>query len=136
MAQVGPIRDAIQARLATIDGLKPYDVATGVERLPACIVFPTPTPGGQQRTACDSEEWTFLIEIHVSLAQKLPRAQDQLDAYISTTGTKSVRVAIDGDKTLGGVASTVKVGGFESYGFATLNETTTLAATIAVTVLA
>jgi len=53
MADIGTLRNALQTRLDTVPDLKPYDVATGGERMPCAIVFPAPAGPGWQ-TAGDT----------------------------------------------------------------------------------
>ena len=128
MANVSGIRDQIQTRLDTLntDGqakvLRPYDVATGKERMPCSIVFPQRveriTSGGA------TYQYNFMIEVYVSLKQGLARAQDEMDAFVDPTATNSIRAAIEGDDTLAGTVDDLAVGGFTTYQFAELNGNT------------
>jgi hypothetical protein len=64
-------------------------------------------------------------------------AQQRLDAYCSSSGTNSVKLAIEGDRTLGGVAYDVKVTSLNNIGSLQLNgDVTYIAAEFSVTVYA
>jgi len=62
-------------------------------------------------------------------------AQRRLDAYIST-GSSSVKYALESDKTLGGNAYDCRVVTMNSVGSLSINDTTYLAADFTVTVIA
>jgi hypothetical protein len=55
-------------------------------------------------------------------------AQNSLDVYCSPTGNSSIRVAIEGDRTLGGVVFDTIVTGMRNYGSVTIGDNTYLAA--------
>jgi hypothetical protein len=55
-------------------------------------------------------------------------SQNSLDAYCSPTGSSSIRVAIEADRTLGGVVFDTIVTGMRNYGSVTIGETNYLAA--------
>ena len=127
MADIGTLRDALQTRLDTVSGLLPYDVATGHERMPCSIVLPAPGGGWETAGITDTspsgvDKQRFYIEVYVSLAGGLARAQDQLDSFISPTGSTSIERAIYADKTLGGSADSTRVFRFDRYQWARLNE--------------
>ncbi len=137
MASIASLRDALQTRLNTLDGLVGYDVALGGgERLNMSVGIVFPRPGGRQITNCETRDYRFVIEIHVSRAKSLARAQDTMDALIDPKEATGVKAAIMGDKTLGGAASSVLVGDFESYQFGALNGADTLVARVPVQVIA
>ena len=81
-----------------------------------------------------TEMHEFVVEVHVGMAQGLPRAQDMLDSFISTSGTNSISTALETDKTLGAVVDTCVVDAFEAYNFGLLNGVDTLMARVPVTV--
>lgn len=132
---IATLRDALQTRINTLSGTVGYDVATGNERIsqPVSIVFPR--PGGGQLTSCDTHEYRFTVEVHVPLRMGLERAQNALDELIDPKAVTGIRAAIEGDKTLAGAASSLRVDDFEVYSFSTLNDVPTLAARVPVTVL-
>lgn len=137
---IGEARDAIQSRLLNLDGLIPYDVASGSEeaRLSAgaiAQIFPTPTTGGfypstPQGIAGDELRYNFIIQLWVGLTRGLAQAQDRLDALISPMGTNANSIeglledpshAYPSD-TLATLASSVVVDQFTSYGYGHLNQ--------------
>jgi len=67
----------------------------------------------------------FNIEVYVAYGRALRTAQDELDAYVSSTGTNSIERAIYGDRTLGSNTDYVRVLPFDRYEFAWLNTKTT-----------
>lgn len=119
MATVATIRDAIQDRLDTVSGLKAYDVATGAERMPCALVFPA---GVERMTAGGNYRYRFVVEAWVPLSAGLRHAQDVLDGFIDPEASTSLEAAIEADRTLGGIATSTRVDGFESYGFGALND--------------
>lgn len=124
-ATVAQVRDGVQTRLETISGLRSYDVGTGAERMPCAIVFPRLVErmtGGTAASA--SYRIVLVVEVWVPLAAGLHRAQDILDGFCDPRSATSVEAAIEGDRTLGGIVSSAVVGGFERYGFGTLNSDT------------
>ncbi len=50
-------------------------------------------------------------------------AQETLDGYIASSGSSSVKQAIESDTTLGGIVSSVRVTDARDYGAFTLNNT-------------
>jgi hypothetical protein len=120
MANIAGIRNQIQTLLDNVDGLRPYDVATGHERLPCAIVFPKKL----EAITVSKYRYEFMIEAYVSLKQGLARAQDELDGFIDPTATTSIEVAIEADVTLGGTVDSTRVDGFITYRFAELNGNT------------
>lgn len=80
-------------------------------------------------------EYTFTVTLIVGRASERS-AQNALDAYCSATGSSSIRLAIESDKTLGGVAYAVVVTEMRNYGATTIGETTYLAAEFNVVVQA
>lgn len=138
MADIATMRNGIQTRLATITGLRSYDVQTGQEIGPCAIVFPSPPSSGWHQTtngSCGSA-FEFIVEVHVPLKIGMAKAQDTLDGYINPTGTKSLAAAIAGDPTLGGAAKTAIARAFTLYAFSELNKVATLMAMVPIEVTA
>lgn len=119
MATVATLRDAIQVRLATVSGIKSYDVATGGgERMPCAIVYPAAI---ERQTAGGTYTYSFMIEAWAPLSGGLRQAQDILDALIDPEASGGIEAALYGDKTLGGIADDIDVSGFQGYGFGSFN---------------
>lgn len=102
MASIPAIRDGLKTRLATITGLRAYDVVPGQIAAPAAVVK-------RRRTNYDvtfggDHDFEFTVSLFVQAADQRS-AQDALDAYLATSGAGSIIGAIEGDKTLGGIVS-------------------------------
>jgi hypothetical protein len=59
-------------------------------------------------------------------------AQNKLDGFVSSTGASSVKLAIEGDKTLGGAAFDVIVTEMRNYGQLSIGEVVYLSAEFSV----
>jgi hypothetical protein len=55
-------------------------------------------------------------------------AQNNLDAYVSSTGTSSIKLAIEGDKSLAGAVFDTRVVEMRTYGAVSIGEVTYIAA--------
>jgi hypothetical protein len=119
MASFSSIRDGLKTRLATIANLNTYDVMPENPIAPAAIVG---GPMGKEfqvnyvvRGAPPGVvEWILPVWIYIE-AMDGETAQNLIDLYLGTTGARSVRRAIEGDRTLGGVAQSVRVTKVENY---------------------
>lgn len=112
------VRTGLATRLATITGLHVYELIPEVISSPCAIVdqldlnFDTSMHGGSQAT----------VDVLLVVQRTSERAgQLALDGYLATTGTGSVKAAIEGDTTLGGAVQTLRVlsatpGQYESQG--------------------
>ena len=132
-ATISEIRDAVQSTLDDLD-LVAYDVATGAERLDRGVALVFPRAGGRRMASCDKWALPFTIEIHVTMAGGLAKAQDRLDALIDPTASTSVMNALNDSRTLGSVVDDSECSAAEAYSFATLNGAETLAARLVLTV--
>lgn len=113
------VRDGLKTRLQTISGLRVHDTIPENPQPPAAIV-------GQLDLNFDIDNARGLdlatIEIYVLVQRMDVRSgQDKLDAYLAGSGAGSIKAAIEGDKTLGGACSTLRVlsaesGQYESAG--------------------
>lgn len=126
-ATIAEIRDAVQTTLSSLD-VASYDVATGNERLNRGVALVFPRAGATRVATCDKWMLPFTVEIHVSVATGIAKAQDRLDALVDPLSTTSVLATLDGAPTLGGVVDTSECLGLEAYSFAQLNGAETLAA--------
>jgi hypothetical protein len=106
-ASVGAVATAIQTALATISGLRTFSYQP--EQLNPPTAYPELNQVVYHRTmgngsALTQMEWT----IHVIVGRYTDRtAHALLDNYLSATGAKSVRAAIESSDTLGGVVQAV-----------------------------
>ena len=106
-ATVSQVADGLKARLATISGLRTFSYQPEQENPPFgypeinSINYHIAFGGGDVIM-----DWT----VYVIVGRYLDRtAHASLDDYLSYSGSKSVRAAIEGDLTLGGVCSNLIV---------------------------
>jgi hypothetical protein len=81
------------------------------------------------------DEYNFVITVIVGRVGERS-AQRLLDSYVSTTGTSSVKLAIELDRTLGGKCDSLRVTDMRNYGSIVIGEITYLAAEFNVVVFA
>jgi len=106
-ATVSQVATGLQARLATISGLRTFNYQPEQENPP--FAYPQINSIDYHRAYGGGDvvmNWT----VYVVVGRYLDRtAHAALDDYLSYSGSKSVRAAIEGDPTLGGVCSTLIV---------------------------
>ena len=102
--------DAIGVRLSTIAGLRVADYAAQSINVPQAIVS-LPTGPVEYDAVMGRGADRAVIPVRVLVGAVSDRAsRDAVAAYVSGTGTLSVKTAIEGtDPTLGGVVQTVRV---------------------------
>ena len=101
------VRDGLKTRLQTITGLRVYDLIPEPVTPPCAVV-------GQLDLTFDIDNARGLdqanVDIYVIVQRFSERAgQDKLDAYLAGSGASSIKTAIEGDRTLGGVVNTLRV---------------------------
>ena len=127
------IRQGIATNLATIAGLRTAAEIPDNPSPPIAVVslssvdFDGAFNKGLTR-------YNFLVTVVVGRVAER-EAQRRLDAYIST-GSSSVKYAVESDKTLGGNAYDCRVVSMDSVGSLNISDTTYLAADFTVTVIA
>lgn len=127
------IRNAIAANLTSIAGLRTSaDIPENPS--PPIAVVSLETVEYDGAFAGGLTEYNFLITVLASRASERS-AQTRLDGFTST-GAKSIKKAIESDKTLGGEAFDVRVTRMTNIGTVSLGEINYLAADFAVTVFA
>lgn len=120
MALVSELRDGLKANLATISGLRTTDTVPDNPNPPIAIVLPQSI---QYDNAFQRGMNTYTFSVLVIVNRSSERtAQNALDAYVSGTGTRSIKLAIESDKTLGGKAFDVRVSDLRNYGDITIGE--------------
>ena len=104
-ATVSQVADGLKARLATISGLRTFSYQP--EQLNPPIAFPVLTSINYHRAFAGGDIETYW-QIRVVVGRYLDRtAHALLDEFLSYDGAKSIRAAVEADKTLGGVAQTL-----------------------------
>lgn len=132
MGSVSSARDGLKTRLQTISGLNCYDVLPEIIEVPAAIVRPgDPFVIFDATMGRGSDDLVFTVTICVARVDEVA-AQDALDAYLAGSGASSVKAAIEGDGTLGGVAHFSRVLLATDYGPATVAGQTYLSVSFSV----
>lgn len=126
MATISQIRTGLSTRLATITGLRSGPTIPDNVNPPFAIVAPSSV---DYHRAFNNALSTYNFTVTLVVGRVSERtAQNSLDAYCSPSGASSIRVAIEGDKTLGGIVFDTIVTGMRNYGSVTIGENTYLAA--------
>lgn len=107
MATNKQIRDGIAARVATVsEDLRVYPAPPGSIVVPAAVVRRRSTTYDVSFDELTDTAWT--VTVFVQFANN-DAAAEQLDPYVSPSGTQSIKAAIDADPTLGGVVDFARV---------------------------
>jgi hypothetical protein len=130
---ISAIRTALATNLGTISGLRTAAEVPDLPNPPVAVVS-LRTVGYDGAYAKGMTSYTFTVTVIVGRAAER-EAQRRLDAYIST-GSSSVKYAVESDKTLGGNAYDCRVVSMDSVGSLSISDTTYLAADFTVTVIA
>ena len=126
MASVSSLRDGIKANLATITGLRTTDTVPDNPSPPIAVCLPL---GITFDNAFHRGMTTYNFSVLVIVNRVSERtAQNSLDAYVSSTGSSSIKLALETDKTLGGVAYDVRVTEVRNYGEIVIGEINYLSA--------
>jgi hypothetical protein len=131
---IADIRAGLATNLATISGLR---VATEIPDNPsppiAVLQLQSITYDGAMAKGMTT--YNFLISVIVGRPAER-EAQRRLDAYASSTGSQSIKLAVESDKSLDGSAYDVRVSDMTNIGAVLLGEATYLAADFVCTVYA
>jgi len=104
-ATVSQVATGLQTRLATISGLRAHSYQP--EQLNPPLAFPTLDTVTYHRAMAGGDvvmDWTISLVVGRYTDRT---AHALLDDFLSYSGAKSVRAALEGDRTLGGVAATL-----------------------------
>ena len=126
MASISTLRDKLATNLATISGLRTSAFMPDNPSPPIAIVMPS-TINYDDVFKRGMQTYTFNILVIVGRVDERT-AQNKLDAFCSSTGTSSIKLAIESDKTLGGNAFDVRVTEMRNYGQLPVGEVTYLTA--------
>ena len=125
MANIGELRTGLATNLATISGLRTAATIPDNPNPPIALVQ-FQSVDYHQTYHNGLATYRFTITVIVDRASER-MAQNKLDAYCSTSGSQSVMVAVESDKTLSGKAFDVVVSGMRNYGSISLGDQTYLA---------
>lgn len=106
------VRNGLKANIATIKGMRVYDLIPDVIVPPCAIV-------GQLDLTFDLNNSRGLDQANVDVFVIVQRfsertGQDALDKYLAGSGADSIKAAIESDLTLGGACNTLRVTSAES----------------------
>jgi hypothetical protein len=134
VSSISLLRAAIATNLGTIAGLRTSPEMPDNPNPPIALVRPV-TVEYDQAMAKGLTRYNFAVVVIVGRAEERT-AQRSLDAFCSSTGASSIKLAVESDKTLGGNAFDCRVTEMRNYTPIQLNEGTYLAAEFAVDVFA
>ena len=126
MALISELRTGLAANLATITGLRTTATVPDNPNPPIAIILPQ---GVEYDNTFGRGMNTYTFAVTVIVGRVSERSgQNALDAYVSSTGTASIKLAIESDKTLNGKAFDLRVTDSRNYGELTVGEVTYLSA--------
>jgi len=131
MATIAAIRTAIKTSLVGITGVTWYDVHPGQAILPAGIVRRQLTNFGVDFDG--SDDHIFAVSLYLPLTE-VSSAQSNLDELLSTSGARSVKVALEASATLGGVVQFINVERVAEEGVADISGVQCLVGTVIITI--
>lgn len=113
MASLTDIREGLAANLAVIPDLNASPFILGNPTPPCAEIEPGPT---EFDLAFDRglDRWTFTVRVMVALSTD-QGAQRLLDQMLASSGTLSVKAALESDKTLAGACADLRVTGTSGY---------------------
>ena len=119
-ATVSQVATGLKNRLATVSGLRVFDYQP--EQLNPPVAFPV-IESIEYHQAMGGGHVQMRFNVFVIIGRYLDRvAHANLDAYLSYDGASSIRAALEGDRTLGGVAQTLIVDSSTSISSLTVAE--------------
>lgn len=134
MASIQELRQGIVANLATISGLRTsLDVPDQINPPIAVVQFSRVNYHLDMNNGMS--EYLFSVQVIVGRVDERT-AQRNLDSYCSSTGSSSVLLAVESDRTLSGKAFDCIVTEVSSYGQLVSNDLTYLGAEFQIRVLA
>ena len=134
MTALSDLRTGLANRLATITGLRSSATIPDNPQPPIAVVVPSrilyDTAMGR-----GSDEYEFTVTVIVGRVHDRT-SQTNLDAYCASSGSASVKAAIEADRTLGGKAIDCRVTQMSNQGFLSIGDITYHTAEFNVTVIA
>lgn len=134
MASITDLRAGLATQLGNVPGLRTTTETPDTISPPIAIVNVS-NVNYDRAFMRGLDEYNFVVTVIVGRVGERS-AQRLLDSYVSTTGTASVKLAIELDRTLGGVCDTLRVTDMRNYGSLVIGEITYLAAEFNVVVFA
>lgn len=126
MASISTLRTQIATNLSTITGLRTTSTMPDNPNPPVAIVIPRSV---DYNDAFQRGMQTYGFNVMVIVGRADERsAQNKLDTFCSSTGSASIKLAVESDRTLGGNAFDVRVAEMTNYGQVTIGEVVYLSA--------
>jgi hypothetical protein len=134
MTALTDLRTGLANRLATITGLRSSAYIPDNPQPPVAVVMPGRITY-DQAFGRGSDEYSFTIMLIVGRVADRA-SQTTLDGYCESSGSRSVKAAIEGDRSLGGKALDCRVTEMTSQGSLAIGDVTYHTAEFSVTVIA
>lgn len=115
MADYDGIRGGLAALLNTRIGIRSFADAPGAISPPVAVILPG-RPAISYGETMDGEVELNLLAVVLLSAANDEYGQQNLDAYLASSGPKSVNAAINSDPTLGGTCEYAVTVGVQQYG--------------------
>jgi hypothetical protein len=134
MASIAQLRSGLATALGTLPGVRVYQSLPDEVNVPAALV-------SFEKVTFDKASGRavalYTFKVTIAVGRTVERvAQSNLDLYVDQSSKQSVKVALEADPTLGGVAYDVYVPELSAYGGITLNGIDYLGAEFSVTIYA
>jgi hypothetical protein len=130
MALLSEIRTGLATNLSRITGLRTAAVMPDNPSPPIAIITPD-SINFDDTFQRGMQTYTFTVIVLVGRAAERS-AQNALDAFCSSTGTSSIKLAIERDKTLAGKVYDLRVTNLRAYASIAVGEVNYLAAEFSV----
>jgi len=126
------VADGLEARLATVSGLRVFDHVPDVFNTPCVFVLPSDIAyWGSFAGGNVEQSWTATVVV----GRTSDRAsQRSLNAYMGYDGATSIRAAIEADRTLGGACDTCIVTSAQNIRMLSQGDASYLAVDFSITV--
>lgn len=135
MADLSDLRTGLATNLATINGLRAIATIPDNPTPPQAVVIPQSISYDTSFGRGTFNTFEFIVTLLVGRVDARS-SQNSLDAYCASTGSASIKAAVESDRTLGSAASDCRVTGLRGISPLTIGDTTYLTADFAVTVYA
>jgi len=126
MANLTALRDALASNLSSIVGLRVSSFIPDNPNPPLAVVSPSNIEY-HRAFANGFNTYNFTISVFVGRVSERV-AQNSLDAYCDSSGSLSIKSAIESDRTLSGLAFDVVVSNMRNYGSVIIGDNTYLTA--------
>jgi hypothetical protein len=126
MANLSELRTGLATNLATVSGLRTAATIPDNPNPPIAIITPD-SIGYDSTFGRGMQEYRFTVTVLVGLVSERS-SQNKIDMYCSSTGSSSIKLAVESDKSLGGKAFDVRVSEMRTYSSVSVGDVKYLAA--------